>query len=99
MKKLFLPIILTVFLVGCGEKELKIDASSSDALKSSTQKIYLSLDKDEANKFKSAVLDIGLIAKAVTNNEEDKVKAINKMIGGKTAIEIIAMGEKMNEKK
>ncbi|MEQ1969307.1 DUF6694 family lipoprotein [Xenorhabdus nematophila] len=99
MKKLLLPIVLAVFLAGCGEKELRIDASNSEALKSSSQKIYLSLDKDEAKKFKDAVLNIGLIARAVTDNEEDKIKAINKMIGGKTAKEIIAMDEKMDEKK
>ncbi|QXF35247.1 hypothetical protein CE143_20270 [Photorhabdus luminescens] len=94
MKNLILPVVLAIFLVGCGEKDLTIDASSSEALKSSTQEIYRSLNKDDAAKFKQAVLNVGLAANIVTNNEEDKIKAINKMIGGKTAKEIIAIDEK-----
>ncbi|MDE9543836.1 DUF6694 family lipoprotein [Xenorhabdus bovienii] len=97
MKKLLLPIILAIFLAGCGEKELKIDASNPEVLKTSTQAIYKSLDKDEAAKFKAAVLNVGLAARLVTDNEEDKVKAINKMIGGKTAKEIIELDNKMQK--
>ncbi|TDB43209.1 DUF6694 family lipoprotein [Photorhabdus luminescens] len=94
MKKLLLPIILAIFLAGCGEKELTIDASSPESLKSSTQAIYKSLKGEEAAKFKEATLNVAMAARMITDKEDEKVQIINKLIGGKTAKEIIAMDEK-----
>jgi N6-adenosine-specific RNA methylase IME4 len=92
-------MILAVFLMGCGEKELTIDASSPDSLKTSTQAIYQSLKGDEAAKFKEATLNAARAARMITNKEDEKVEIINKLIGGKTAKEIIAMDKKMNEQR
>ncbi|MDE9455934.1 DUF6694 family lipoprotein [Xenorhabdus bovienii] len=94
MKKLLLSIMLAVFLVGCGEKELTINGSSREAIKSSTQAIYKSLQGEEAAKFKKATVNVAMAANMITDNEEERVKIINKLIGGKTAKEIIAMDEK-----
>ncbi|MEK9497060.1 DUF6694 family lipoprotein [Photorhabdus sp. P32] len=83
-----------IFLAGCGEKELTIDASSPESLKSSTQAIYKSLKGEEAAKFKEATLNVAMAARMITDKEDEKVQIINKLIGGKTAKEIIAMDEK-----
>ncbi|WP_445935479.1 DUF6694 family lipoprotein [Photorhabdus sp. P32] len=81
-------------MAGCGEKELTIDASSPESLKSSTQAIYKSLKGEEAAKFKEATLNVAMAARMITDKEDEKVQIINKLIGGKTAKEIIAMDEK-----
>ncbi|MBD2785376.1 hypothetical protein ID858_07750 [Xenorhabdus sp. DI] len=94
MKKLLLPIVLAAFLVGCGEMELTIDASTPESLKTSTQAIYKSLQGAEAEKFKQAMQHVAMAASIVEKNEKERVKAINKLVGGKTAKEIIAMDEK-----
>ncbi|MGV8004327.1 hypothetical protein QPK14_20240 [Photorhabdus temperata subsp. temperata] len=94
MKKLILPIALAIFLVGCGEKDLTIDGSSREAIKASTQAIYKSLKGEEAAKFKEATIHVAMAANMMTDNEEERVRIINKLIGGKTAKQIIAIDEK-----
>ncbi|CDG96671.1 conserved exported hypothetical protein [Xenorhabdus bovienii str. puntauvense] len=94
MKKLLLPILFAAVLAGCGEKELTIDGSNHEALKASTQAIYKSLKGDEAAKFKEATVNVAMAAGIITDKDDEKVRIINELIGGKTAKEIIAMDEK-----
>ncbi|MDE1484455.1 DUF6694 family lipoprotein [Xenorhabdus bovienii] len=97
MKKLLLAILFAAVLAGCGEKELTIDASSPESLKTSTQAIYKSLQGEEAEKFKQAMQHVAMAASIVEKNETERVKAIDKLVGGKTGKEIIELDNKMQK--
>lgn len=92
MKKLLVVAALSLFLVGCGEP--KIDASSDAAMKESIAAVQKDLSDSDKVKFNKSIMRIiAQVGFDFKTTEEEKDKALRAKLDGKTAKEIIEMGE------
>ncbi|MCP3966434.1 MAG: hypothetical protein GY750_13520 [Lentisphaerae bacterium] len=96
MRKLFLALLAAAFMFGCSG-DLKLNASTEAALKSSLIKMVDSLPKNKKDELLQAVTKIAL-SKGVKDKKESKERAaFRNQIHGKTANQImdIASGIKI----
>ena len=95
MRKLLFVLISVVLLTGCGDKT--IDASSPENLKKSISEMVSELQGDQLQSFNISMGRIMINSAIEAAGDEKKKQAIIKnKINGKTASEIIKIGE--NEK-
>jgi len=95
MRKLLFVLISVVLLTGCGDKT--IDASSPENLKKSISDMVSELEGDRLQSFNISMGRI-MINSAIeaAGDEKKKQEIIKSKIDGKTAAEVIKIGE--NEK-
>jgi len=90
-------LLLGLVICGCAKK---IDASSDQALKDSTEQISKTLDDSKKQKFQDSLAmimaDAGLKVGLV--DPETAQKKIRDRLNGKTADEVIAEGEKLKSR-
>lgn len=92
-------IILSVFLIACGEPEL--DTSSDQAMKESAKEIMSTLSSEDKNRFQKTVTGIymmaGFAAMGSNVSAEDARAKVNEMLDGKTAEEIFALADEIKK--
>lgn len=95
MKRILIALISLVLLTGCGDKT--IDASSPENLQKSISEMANELQGDKLQSFNISIGKI-MINSAIeaAGDDEKKQEIIKSKIDGKTAAEIIKIGE--NEK-
>ncbi len=91
MSRVFV-LLISFLIVGCGEKT--IDGSSDESLEDSIKKIREDLSKEEKEKFKAAVTAVALKNINLVDPEGSKKKIV-KELDGKTALDVIELGEKI----
>ncbi|KLU15075.1 MULTISPECIES: DUF6694 family lipoprotein [Xenorhabdus] len=97
MKKILAVLAFSLFLIGCGEP--KLDASNDVTMKESIQKMNDDLSPEDQVKFKKAIAKAIFKSGFSGGDEAQKNQALKEVLHGKTATEIIAMDQKISEKK
>ncbi|CDH04270.1 conserved hypothetical protein [Xenorhabdus bovienii str. oregonense] len=93
MKKIILPLLLSIFLVGCGG-EPTFDASNDEAMKASAEKMAKNMSPEEMEKFEKAFLKLSMKSVLVAKDGDDALTLMKEKLNGKTAKQIIEMAEK-----
>lgn len=98
--KIFLAAVLAASLAACGAPTL--DTSSDEALKASTEEMMADLSPEDQQRFKQALAGFlmgGVLQQMGSGKSGEEVaNDVMKELDGKTAEEIIAMGDEMKEK-
>lgn len=92
MKKLLAVAMLSLFLVGCGEP--KLDMSSEETSKASMKVMKEKLSPEDAKRLDKAATRVVAQAAFLSNGDKEEMFSLMKAkLDGKTAQEIIEMGE------
>lgn len=84
-------VVFSLILVGCGDK--KINMSTEEEAKISVEEIRQSLSKEDKELFDNSIKKIALKEAAVAKTQQDAINNFKAKINGKTAKEIIEMGQ------
>ncbi|HEK2897795.1 TPA: hypothetical protein SMT94_001932 [Proteus mirabilis] len=94
MKKLLIVTALSLFLVGCGG-DPKLDMTTEDTAKATMTEMRKNLSPEDDAKLQKTLAKISMQAAFVAGNDKDELKKLlMEKVNGKTAQEIIEMGEK-----
>ncbi|MBN2768280.1 MAG: hypothetical protein JXQ68_04200 [Campylobacterales bacterium] len=98
--KIFSIAILAIILSGCGKSTL--DTSSEEAMKKSADKIMTELSAEDQERFQRSIVGIYMYA-AITSlgngeNQDEVLNKVNTQMDGKTAEEIFALADELQEK-
>lgn len=92
MKKILPIIILSVFLSGCGEATM--DTSSKEAIGQSMAKMQKDMSASDKEKMNKVVVQVMFQSGFAGKTDAERDELLKSKLDGKTAKEIIAMGEK-----
>ena len=105
MRRLFIVALVSAAVLLTAACEPTVDASSEESLKSSIEEVRKSLPEDKRKEFDEAVLtlafaDISFAGMAAgTQDGESLVQGAQEKLDAKTADEILAMAEEVEEKR
>lgn len=96
MKTLLTVITATLLLASCGKKETKFDGSCNAAAENSIERMTVGMDEARKKRFTEAYAALALKYVATDIDDTDAaVENFRKDLDGKTADEIIELGEKV----